>query len=138
MDVRQCQGRVRVPATTVCLLDKKRVAGRYTDPVECPLILNRLHRRHLSRQVTGSLRWQRRVAAEIVGPAGLSRDAVHRRAKKIEFRAMDSRGKVFLDTASDFAARVLQHEIDHLNGVLLIDRLDFNQREILLGDYQRL
>jgi len=60
------------------------------------------------------------------------------RAKKIEFRAMDLRGKVFQDTASGFAARVLQHEIDHLNGVLLIDRLDFNQREILLGNHQRL
>ena len=26
-------------------------------------------------------------------------------------------------TATGFAARVLQHEIDHLNGVLFIDRL---------------
>lgn len=61
-----------------------------------------------------------------------------RRAKRIEFRAMNLQGKVFRDTASEFAARVLQHEIDHLNGVLLIDRLDFNQREILLSNTQRL
>ena len=61
-----------------------------------------------------------------------------RRPKKIKFRALDMRGFERVDQAQDFRARVIQHEIDHLNGVLIIDRVNFNQRQALLGSYRRL
>jgi len=61
-----------------------------------------------------------------------------RRAKKITLKATNAEGKPILEELHNFAARVVQHEVDHLNGILLIDRVDFNQRQALLGSYQRL
>jgi peptide deformylase len=45
-----------------------------------------------------------------------------RRAKTIKARAYNLRGESVEITASDLAARVLQHEIDHLHGILFIDK----------------
>ncbi len=61
-----------------------------------------------------------------------------RRAKKITFKAKTIKGKEIVEELQNFPARVIQHEVDHLNGILLIDRVDFNQRQTLLGSYQRL
>ncbi|MBU3759160.1 MAG: peptide deformylase [Candidatus Omnitrophica bacterium] len=58
------------------------------------------------------------------------------RAKKIKVRYQDRNGKVIEDEVKDFFARVIQHELDHLDGVLLIDRVDFNQRQVLLDEYR--
>jgi len=60
------------------------------------------------------------------------------RAKKIKFRAQDRQGKPVEMEVKDFFARIIQHEMDHLNGVLLIDRVDFDKRQQLLAAYQRL
>jgi peptide deformylase len=46
------------------------------------------------------------------------------RKQRVTVRAMNEKGKQFKLKAEDFDARVLQHEIDHLNGVLFIDRMD--------------
>ncbi len=61
-----------------------------------------------------------------------------RRAKKIMLKALMMEGKQLVEELQNFPARIVQHEIDHLNGILLIDRVDFNQRQALLGSYQRL
>ena len=61
-----------------------------------------------------------------------------RRAKKIKFQARTLKNEKITELATDFAARVIQHEIDHLNGILLIDRVDFDRRQALLSEYQRL
>ncbi len=61
-----------------------------------------------------------------------------RRAKRIEFECMDQDGKLIQGIADDFLARIIQHELDHLDGKLLIDRVDFDQRLELLNSYQRL
>lgn len=45
------------------------------------------------------------------------------RFRKLMVRAQDLQGKTWEFTAEDFFARVIQHELDHLNGVLFIDRL---------------
>ena len=45
------------------------------------------------------------------------------RFKKLLVRAQDPDGKIREFAAEDFFARVIQHELDHLNGVLFIDRL---------------
>lgn len=45
------------------------------------------------------------------------------RHKWINVQALDRDGKELKFRAQDFDARVIQHEIDHLNGILLPDRL---------------
>lgn len=45
------------------------------------------------------------------------------RFKKLLVRAQDLDGKAWEFPAEDFFARVIQHELDHLNGVLFIDHL---------------
>ncbi len=60
------------------------------------------------------------------------------RAKKIKLRYQDRHGKSHTVDLKDFFARIIQHEMDHLDGILLIDRLDFNQRQQALAQYQRL
>lgn len=45
------------------------------------------------------------------------------RFQKIRFTALDESGQPIEFIASDFLARVLQHETDHLEGTLIIDRL---------------
>lgn len=44
-----------------------------------------------------------------------------RRAKKVKVRALNREGKPFELEAEDYLARAIQHELDHLNGVLFID-----------------
>ena len=46
-----------------------------------------------------------------------------KRAKKIKLTYFDRHGHKHFNTYKDLAARVIQHEIDHLNGVLFIDKL---------------
>lgn len=44
------------------------------------------------------------------------------RAKAVSLRAFNRHGQLINLTASDLFARVIQHEVDHLNGRLFIDR----------------
>lgn len=46
-----------------------------------------------------------------------------RRAARVKVRALDRSGKPFELEADGLMAKALQHEIDHLNGLLLLDRL---------------
>ncbi|KKT37519.1 MAG: Peptide deformylase [Parcubacteria group bacterium GW2011_GWA1_44_13] len=45
------------------------------------------------------------------------------RAKKIKLKALDENGNKIKIKARGFLARVLQHEYDHLNGLLIKDRV---------------
>jgi len=45
------------------------------------------------------------------------------RHTKVRIRAQDEQGKYFRITAEGFLARVFQHEIDHTNGMVFIDRI---------------
>ena len=45
------------------------------------------------------------------------------RHSKVRVRALNSKGKEIRLTAEDFLARVLQHEIDHTNGIVFIDHI---------------
>lgn len=47
-----------------------------------------------------------------------------KRAARLTLRALDRRGQPFRLTAEGFFARVIQHEVDHLNGRLFLDRAD--------------
>ncbi len=46
------------------------------------------------------------------------------RYRRIKYRAQDENGNKIEGIAKGFTARVLQHEIDHLHGTLIIDRLE--------------
>lgn len=47
-----------------------------------------------------------------------------RRAAKVLVKGQDVRGKSIRVNAEGWFARILQHEIDHLDGILFTDRLD--------------
>jgi peptide deformylase len=51
-----------------------------------------------------------------------------KRAKRAEVEALDEMGRKIQIKAEGLPARVLQHEIDHLDGILFIDRLSFWQK----------
>jgi len=51
------------------------------------------------------------------------------RALHARVRGVDLRGEAMLLEASGLEARVLQHEIDHLDGVLILDRTSREQRK---------
>jgi len=51
------------------------------------------------------------------------------RAKKVTVRAFDTNGKEFSVEAEDLLAVCLQHEIDHLDGILFIDHLSKLKRD---------
>ena len=62
----------------------------------------------------------------------LSLPAVHvdvDRALHIRVRASDENGEPLLIEASGLEARVIQHEVDHLDGVLVLDRISRPQRK---------
>src|SRR5947209_14811932 len=46
-----------------------------------------------------------------------------RRAEKVVVKGLDVRGKAIKVNAEGWFARVLQHEIDHVDGILFVDRL---------------
>lgn len=45
------------------------------------------------------------------------------RAKKVTVRGLNRNGKEVIIEAEDLLARALQHEIDHLDGVLFVDKM---------------
>ena len=45
------------------------------------------------------------------------------RAKKVVLEAMNLKGQILKYEVSDLFARVIQHENDHLNGILFIDKI---------------
>jgi peptide deformylase len=54
-----------------------------------------------------------------------------RRAARVRVRALDESGKPVEFTAEGYLARALQHEVDHLDGVLFVDRLSPLKRHFL-------
>ncbi len=65
-------------------------------------------------------------------------EAEFARPARVTVRALDPQGKEILLERGELVARVLQHEIDHLNGVLFIDYLSQAKRMMLLKEYERL
>ena len=59
------------------------------------------------------------------------------RPLRITMQAQDITGKPFITRAEGLLARVMQHEYDHLNGVLFIDRMEEKEREALVAAYER-
>ena len=51
------------------------------------------------------------------------------RYKRLRYRGFDENGRPFEREVSDFHARVVQHEVDHLDGMLYLDRLERSVRK---------
>jgi peptide deformylase len=57
-----------------------------------------------------------------------------RRFQKIQAEGFDLSGAPVSMEAEDLLARVLQHEVDHLDGVLFVDRLEGQERKRALSE----
>jgi peptide deformylase len=60
------------------------------------------------------------------------------RPRTVLMRGVDLDGNEVEVEASDYAARVFQHELDHLDGVLLLERLDADTRKQALRTLRHL
>ena len=54
-----------------------------------------------------------------------------KRAKVATVRAQDAKGEWFEITGEDLLARAMQHEIDHLNGILFLSHLSSLKRDLI-------
>lgn len=59
------------------------------------------------------------------------------RAREIHVRAFDRHGERVDLRAANFSARVIQHETDHLNGILFFDRMTSFETLAFLEEYAR-
>lgn len=62
---------------------------------------------------------------------------VVKRAERVIVRCCDREGKEIEIEGDGILARALQHEIDHLNGILLIDRIGRIKKEFFKKRYKR-
>ena len=60
-----------------------------------------------------------------------------KRATQVEIKAVDLNGKDIRYETSGFLARALQHEMDHLNGILFWDSLGKIMRDILKRKFKK-
>ena len=59
------------------------------------------------------------------------------RAREIEVKAYDRKGRKMSMRARGFTARVIQHETDHLDGVLFLDRMQSLETLTFLDEFGR-
>jgi len=60
-----------------------------------------------------------------------------KRAKKVLVKAINLQGEPFEMECDGFLARAVQHELDHLNGVLLIDHLSPVKKDLFKKKYMK-
>jgi peptide deformylase len=59
------------------------------------------------------------------------------RWKSVQIRALDRTGKTIEIVANDFFARVIQHELDHLDGVIFLERMNDLKSLTHLREFQK-
>lgn len=59
------------------------------------------------------------------------------RASRITLEALDRDGQPFTMEAEGLVARAIQHELDHLDGILFLDHLSPLKRQVLVARYKR-
>src|SRR5688500_14909167 len=59
------------------------------------------------------------------------------RYRRVRLFALDRRGTPYTVEAEDFCARVIQHECDHLNGSVYLDRMRDMRSLSFLGEFER-
>ena len=73
----------------------------------------------------------------VLGPDGMPVYSNVRRPSKVSVEWMDESGKMMAAEMSGVPARIVQHETDHLDGVLFIDYLPGVKREMLMRKVNR-
>ena len=83
-----------------------------------------------------------KLEGEIVKEEGcLSLPGLYKKVKRAAYakvRAQNLEGEEFEIESEGLLARAFQHEIDHLNGIVFIDRLSPLQRRLALEKYRKL
>jgi peptide deformylase len=59
------------------------------------------------------------------------------RPERIVLEALDREGQPFRLEAEGLVARAVQHEVDHLDGILFLDHLSLMRRRLLLARWKR-
>jgi peptide deformylase len=59
------------------------------------------------------------------------------RPERVVIEATDRNGTRYRKEATGLKARAIQHEIDHLDGILFLDHLSLIKRQMLLARYRR-
>jgi peptide deformylase len=59
------------------------------------------------------------------------------RPERVVIEALDAQGQPYRKEASGLTARAIQHEIDHLDGILFLDHLSLVKRQMLLAKWRR-
>ncbi|HEY0350876.1 MAG TPA: peptide deformylase [Gemmatimonadales bacterium] len=59
------------------------------------------------------------------------------RPDRVVIEALDSAGNPYRKEATGLKARAIQHEIDHLDGILFLDHLSLIKRQMLLARWRR-
>jgi peptide deformylase len=62
---------------------------------------------------------------------------VVRRATRVRLDALDRQGRAYAVEAAGFFARVIQHECDHLEGTVYLDRMEGMRTLSFLGEFER-
>jgi len=60
------------------------------------------------------------------------------RPKMVLMKGIDMQGNEVAIEADELEARLFQHELDHLNGVLMFDRMQPEQRKAAIAEYKKL
>lgn len=58
-----------------------------------------------------------------------------KRSRKVVVRALDLKGREVEIEAEDMLARILQHEIDHLDGLTILERTDTGERRRAIQEF---
>jgi peptide deformylase len=59
------------------------------------------------------------------------------RPERVVLEAMDLEGNLYRKEATGLKARAIQHEIDHLDGILFLDHLSLIKRQMLMAKWRR-
>jgi peptide deformylase len=59
------------------------------------------------------------------------------RPERIVVEALDADGTLYRKEATGLKARAIQHEIDHLDGILFLDHLSLIKRQMLMAKWRR-
>jgi peptide deformylase len=59
------------------------------------------------------------------------------RPAEVRVEALDREGRTVAIEAHGLLARILQHEVDHLDGILFLDRVSALKRKMLLNKWQK-
>jgi peptide deformylase len=60
-----------------------------------------------------------------------------KRSSKVTIKALNENGDPIEITKEGLASRALQHEIDHLDGILFVDRIGRMERQVLLNKLKK-